>query len=337
MLILGIETSCDECAAAILRDGRQVLSSVIASQIEVHRPFGGVVPEIASRKHVEAIVPVVSQALAEAEVEPADLDGIAVTQGPGLMGSLVVGLNFAKALAYALGKPYFGVNHIQGHIASIFLCDPAPEYPFLGLVVSGGHSSIYEVSSFTSVKRLGATLDDAPGEAFDKVAKILGLSYPGGVSIDNLAKEGNPQAIDFPRPMMHAKGYDFSFSGLKTAVFNYVRKIGPEQVDKQKADICSGFQEAVCDVLSSKALKAARELRLPRLVLAGGVAANSRLRQMLTGRAEAEGVKVFMPPLKMCTDNAVMIAAVGYHHLVDGAASRLNLDGFSIDRRTGND
>ena len=334
MLVLGIETSCDECAAAVVRDGNEVLSSVVASQVEVHREFGGVVPEIASRKHDETIVAVVQSAVSEAGVSLSNLDGIAVTQGPGLMGSLLVGLNFGKSLAYAIGKPYFGVNHIQGHIASIFLTAPMPAYPFLGLVVSGGHSSLFIIGDSFSYERLGATKDDAPGEAFDKVAKILGLSYPGGISIDALAREGDPAAIDFPRPMMHDPSLDFSFSGLKTAVLNLTRKLGPEETGRRKADIAAAFQEAVCDVLISKALRAARERDTNRLVLAGGVAANSRLRELLTFRARAEDLEVFLPPLVLCTDNAAMIAAAGHLHLARGECSGLELDGYSIDRRS---
>ena len=332
MRVLGIETSCDECAAAVVEDGREVVSSVIASQVADHRPYGGVVPEIAARKHVEAIVPVVRRALAEAGVTVADLDGIAVTQGPGLMGALVVGLNFAKALSYASGVPYVGVNHIRAHIASIFLCDPVPDYPFVGLVVSGGHSSLYRITGYLEYERIGRTIDDAPGEAFDKVAKILGLPYPGGVSIDRLAEEGDPTAIAFPRPMLNRPGYDFSFSGLKTAVQYHVKKIGPEETKRQMADIVASFQEAAADVLSAKAVKACRELDLPRLVLAGGVAANSRLRALVRERANAVGCRVFMPPVALCTDNAAMIAAVGTRHLERGERAGLTLDGFSIDR-----
>jgi N6-L-threonylcarbamoyladenine synthase len=326
MLILGIETSCDETAAAVVRDGRERLSDVVSSQVEIHREWGGVVPELASRSHVQRVLPVVDQALAEAGVELSDIDLFAVTSGPGLIGALLVGVQAAKALAWAAGKPVVGVNHLEGHLWAIRLAERFPEPPFLGLVVSGGHTSLYAVEGEGELRLLGQTLDDAAGEAFDKVAKLLGLPYPGGVVIDRLAAAGDPGAIDFPRGLARKPTLDFSFSGLKTAVLYHVKKYGiPE--GRALSDLCASVQEAIADVLSAKAVRAAREYGLDRLVLAGGVAANSRLRALVQERGEAEGIEVFLPPKSLCTDNGAMIAVAGYLRHLRG----LEPMGFSIN------
>lgn len=313
MRVLGVETSCDETAAAVVEDGRRALSDVIASQIEVHRRFGGVVPEIASRNHLVQVLPVIHEALERAETTLQQLDGIAVTCGPGLAGALLVGVQAAKAIAYATGVPLVGVHHLAGHLQAIALAERAPSGPFLGLVVSGGHTSLYLVKPEAEGQRyllLGRTLDDAAGEAFDKVAKLLGLPYPGGIQIDRLARTGNPAAIAFPRALQRRTTLDFSFSGLKTAVRAHLEKHGDPQ-GQALNDLCASFQEAVCDVLSARTVQAARESGVSQLVLCGGVAANSRLRALTSERAAAAGLEVFLPAPKLCTDNAAMIAAAG--------------------------
>lgn len=318
MLILGIETSCDETAAAVVRDGRERLSDVIFSQVEIHREWGGVVPELASRSHIQRVMPVVDEALAKAGVELSDIDLFAVTSGPGLIGALLVGVQAGKALAWATGKPVVGVNHLEGHLWAIRLAEDAPEPPFLGLVVSGGHTSLYVVEEGGALRLLGQTLDDAAGEAFDKVAKLLGLPYPGGVVIDRLAQDGDPAAFDFPRGLGRKPTLDFSFSGLKTAVLYHVKKHGiPE--GKALADLCASVQEAIADVLTQKAVRAAKEQGLSRLLLAGGVAANSRLRALMKERGEAAGIQVYLPSKDLCTDNAAMIAVAGYLRHLRGA------------------
>lgn len=318
MRVLGIETSCDETAAAVVEDGTRVLSDVVVSQIELHRVWGGVVPEIASRNHVLQVMPVVDEALDRAGLGLDDIDLVAVTSGPGLIGALLVGVQAAKALAYGSGKPVVGVNHLEGHLLAIRLAEEAPEPPFLGLIVSGGHTSLYAVEDYGNYRLLGATLDDAAGEAFDKVAKLLGLPYPGGVEIDRLAKGGDPKAIRFPRGLTRKPSLDFSFSGLKTSVLYHVRDHGiPE--GQALADLCASVQEAIADVLTQKALRAVREAGLSRLVLCGGVAANSRLRELAAERAAEQGVEVFLPPKRLCTDNGAMIAVAGTERYRRGA------------------
>jgi len=328
MYILGIETSCDETAAAVVQDGTVVLSSKVSSQIEVHHRYGGVVPELASRKHIEAIVPVVTEALSDSGIKTGQIDAIAVTRGPGLVGALLVGFSFAKAYAYTLGIPLVGVNHLEGHINSVFLEPQAPPFPFVALLASGGHTGIYYVTSHTAIELMGQTRDDAAGEAFDKVAKLLGLGYPGGGVLDKLSKEGNPQKIAFTRPYLNKSDFDFSFSGIKTAVSLYV---GKHQSDykTRMADIAAGFQEAVIEVLAYKLINAALKKGCEHIAVVGGVAANSGLRHKVRRDAERRGLKVHIPSVQLCGDNAAMIAAAGYHYLNTGIRSKLSDDVFS--------
>lgn len=309
MIVLGIESSCDETAAAITRDGREVLSDVIYSQAEIHSKYGGVVPEIASRRHIEKILYVIDKALADAGMTKDDIDAIAVTMGPGLVGALLVGVSAAKSLAYAWGKPLIGVNHIIGHISANFVAFPELTPPFLCLVASGGHSHIVNVKSYTETEILGATKDDAAGEAFDKVARVIGLGYPGGPKVDKAAKEGNDKAFDFPRAKT---GNDFSFSGLKTAVINTVHKMEQKGEPVPQADIAASFQRAVVDVLTEKTIHAAKISGSEKICLAGGVASNSLLRSEMAKKAKSEKIEVYYPPLRLCTDNAVMISSAGY-------------------------
>jgi N6-L-threonylcarbamoyladenine synthase len=326
--ILGIETSCDETAAAVVEDGRRALSDVVATQIDIHRRWGGVVPELASRNHIVQVMPVVDEALTRAGVGPEDLDAIAVTSGPGLVGALLVGVQAAKGLAAGWEKPLVGVNHLEGHLVAAFLADPAPEFPYLGLVVSGGHTSLYAARAFGDYGLLGRTRDDAAGEAFDKGAKLLGLPYPGGIAIDRLAHTGDANAIRFPRAVVKGAELDYSFSGLKTALLHHVKKHGVPE-GQALADLCASYQEAIVGALVQKAFRAARTLQFERLVLSGGVAANSRLRQAVTERAaEYDGMKVFLPPPRLCTDNAAMIAVAGTHAFLRGerAGTELNAD-----------
>jgi N6-L-threonylcarbamoyladenine synthase len=328
MIILGIETSCDETAAAAVRDGCEILASVVSSQVEVHHRYGGVVPELASRKHIEAIVPVVDETLREAGLSLAKIDAIAVTRGPGLVGALLVGYSFGKASAYALDIPWVGVNHLEGHINSVFLESDPPSFPFVALLVSGGHTGLYHVTGYTSVELMGQTRDDAAGEAFDKVAKMLDLGYPGGGPIDRISKHGDPAKIHFPRPFLDKSSFDFSFSGIKTAVNRYIMN-NQEGYKAQIPHIAAGFQEAVLEVLSYKAISAAKEKDCERLAVVGGVAANSRLREMLTAAARRKDIRVYAPSLHLCGDNAAMIAAVGYHYLKAGLSANLHDDVFS--------
>jgi len=308
--ILGIETSCDETAAAVVADGRQVLSSVVSSQVDLHAAFGGVVPELASRAHVELLTPVIAEAMLEAGIDGTGVGAVAATVGPGLVGSLLVGLSAAKALALVWDVPFVGVNHLEGHIYASFLEEPDLEPPLVVLLVSGGHTMLIHMEDHGRYHLLGATLDDAAGEAYDKVARYLGLGYPGGPAIDRLAMEGDAKAIDFPRGLLR-EGYDFSFSGIKTSVVTYVRK-HPEVAT---ADVAASFQEAVVDVLVAKAQRAAAEIGATGIVLGGGVAANSRLRERILDACIADGLQAFLPSRAMCTDNAAMIAAAGWWRL----------------------
>jgi len=328
MIILGIETSCDETAAAIVIDGTKILSSEVSSQISVHHPFGGVVPELASRKHIEAIVPVVREALRASGLKPEQIDGMAVTRGPGLIGSLLVGFSFTKAYAFVLNRPWVGVDHLEGHINSVFLGSDPPPFPFVALLASGGHTSLYHVTGHLQAERMGQTRDDAAGEAYDKVAKMLGLGYPGGKIIDQLAAEGDPDKIFFPRTYLDKQSFDFSFSGIKTAVNRFVQQQGKD-FRKQRADIAAGFQASVVEVLAYKVLSAAGAKGCEHIALVGGVAANQGLRQKVIHEAEQNGITVHIPSPHLCGDNAAMIAAAGYHHIKAGHRSSLEADVFS--------
>jgi N6-L-threonylcarbamoyladenine synthase len=328
MFILGIETSCDETAAAVVQNGTDILSSMVSSQVEVHHRYGGVVPELASRKHIEAIVAVVSEAISDSILETNQIDAIAVTRGPGLVGALLVGFSFAKAYAYTLGIPLVGVNHLEGHINSVFLEPDSPPFPFVALLASGGHTSIYYITSHTTIELMGQTRDDAAGEAFDKVAKLLGLGYPGGSVIDELSKEGDPNKIAFPRPYLNKSDFDFSFSGIKTAVSLYISK-HPSDYKTRKADIAAAFQEAVVEVLAYKVVSAALKMECEHIAIVGGVAANSALRDRVRHEAKQKGQKVHIPSIPLCGDNAAMIAAAGFHYLSAGMRGRLDDDVFS--------
>ncbi|MBW2612257.1 MAG: tRNA (adenosine(37)-N6)-threonylcarbamoyltransferase complex transferase subunit TsaD [Deltaproteobacteria bacterium] len=328
MLILGIETSCDETAAAVVKDGFTPLSSIVSSQVDIHHPFGGVVPELASRKHIEAIVPVVHEALENAGVHASQIQGVAATQGPGLVGSLLVGFSFAKAFAYSMDLPWIGVNHLEGHINSVFLEPDPPPFPFVVLLVSGGHTAIYHVTSHTDIELMGQTRDDAAGEAFDKVSKMLGLGYPGGRVVGEMAAKGDPGKVKFKRPYLDKKEYDFSFSGIKTGVNRYIQSMGIAD-ESQIRDIAAGFQEAVVDVLSYKLLHAARQRNCDHTAIVGGVAANTRLRDKVTDEASRIGLEIHIPSPDLCGDNAAMIASVGFHYLKRGILSDLRSDVYS--------
>jgi N6-L-threonylcarbamoyladenine synthase len=331
MILLGIESSCDETAAAVVEDGMRVLSSVVSSQVDVHHRYGGVVPELASRMHIESIVPVVDQALAGAGKGPGEVDAVAATMGPGLVGALLVGFSFAKAFAWARGIPFAGVNHLEGHICSVFLGDDPPSFPFAVLLASGGHTNLYHVTSPRDFRLLGQTRDDAAGEAFDKVAKLLGLGYPGGARIEALAADGDPSRIGFPRTLLDRDGFDFSFSGLKSAVARYVHE-NPDRLRDRMQDIAAGFQAAVVDVLVHKLIHAARSTGCTRIAVAGGVAANRTLGRALAGEASRLGLALHLPLPCFCGDNAAMIAARGHRLLLDGQRSTLDSDVFSRSR-----
>ena len=318
VLILGIETSCDETAAAVVKNGKEVLSNVISSQVALHAEFGGVVPEIASRNHLEKIDEVIRLAIKEAGISMQELTAIAVTVGPGLVGALLVGVSEAKALAFALGKPLVPVHHIEGHIAANFISNPECEPPFVCLVASGGHSHLLLVEDYGKIRIYGRTRDDAAGEAFDKVARAVGLGYPGGPKLEKMAKEGNPYAYHFPTAKMEDAPYDFSFSGVKSAVLNEMNRKKMLGEEVRVADLCASFQENVTEVLSEKAIALCKELHINRLSIAGGVAANGKLREKMEEKAKQEGIEFFCPKLILCTDNAAMIAAAAYHEWKKG-------------------
>ncbi len=325
--ILALETSCDETAAAVVEDGRKILSNVVFSQIDLHELYGGVVPEIASRAHMEACDRVTDQALREAGMTLAEMDALAVTKGPGLVGALLTGVNCMKGLAFAAGKPLIGVNHIEGHVSANFLTHPELEPPFLCLVVSGGHSHLVEVRDYGEYRLLGQTMDDAAGEAFDKAARVLGLPYPGGPRIDALAEEGNPEAFSLPKPKTEGR-YDYSFSGLKTAFINLVHGIEQRNGPLPRADLAASFRRAVCAELTEKAARVIEDHRSreTKFALAGGVSANRELRRMAEKMCRDLGVKLYMPEIGLCTDNGAMIGSAAYYRLMRGETAALNLN-----------
>ena len=325
MLVLGVESSCDDTAAAVLQDGRTILANLVSSQDRVHGPYGGVVPELASRQHIQSVLPIVDGALREAGRTLKDIDGMAVTYGPGLVGSLLVGLSLVKGMSFRTGIPYVGVNHLEAHLLAIHL-EHEVAYPYIALLASGGHTLLYCVRGVGDYLHLGGTRDDAAGEAYDKVAKMMGLGYPGGRAIDNLAKSGNPSALRFPRAKLKQSAYEFSFSGIKTAVWHYLKSQGVEQWKDHQADIAASFQEAVVDMLVNPTIKAAAANGVNRIVLSGGVAANSRLRAKMVEKADAAGLQIFCPAPKFCTDNAAMIALTGYHWLKRGRRDDFSLN-----------
>ena len=326
MLILGIESSCDETAASVVEDGRRVLSNVIASQVEEHRKYGGVVPEIASRRHAEAISGVVRRALDEAGVTIEQIDGIAVTYAPGLIGALLVGVSFAKGLALTTGKPLIPVHHLRSHIAANYLAHPDLKPPFLCLVVSGGHSHIVQVEDYTTFKVIGRTRDDAAGECYDKAARAMGMPYPGGVALDKLAHEGDPTAYTLPRPRVEGSPYDFSFSGLKTAVINRLHNAQQKGEEVNKADLCASFQHTVTEMLVGNTMAAAADLGADTIVLAGGVSANSGLRAGMEAACARQDYRLYAPPLSLCGDNGAMVAAQGYYELLSGRTAGMELN-----------
>lgn len=326
VLILAIESSCDETAAAVVKNGRTVLSNVINSQIDIHTEYGGVVPEIASRKHIENINPVIEMALRQAGVTLDDITAIGVTYGPGLVGALLVGVAAAKAIAFAKKKPLVGVHHIEGHISANYIEHPDLEPPFAALVVSGGHTHLVIVKDYGTYEIIGRTRDDAAGEAFDKVARAVGLGYPGGPKIDRLAKEGNPNAIEFPRAHVDDAPYDFSFSGIKSSVLNYINSCEMKNIEINKADLVASFQKAVVDALVTRAIRLTEETGMKKLALAGGVASNSALRSSLIGECDKRGIKCYYPSPILCTDNAAMIGAAAYYEYVSGTRHGYDLN-----------
>ncbi|MDD3173334.1 MAG: tRNA (adenosine(37)-N6)-threonylcarbamoyltransferase complex transferase subunit TsaD [Herbinix sp.] len=326
IMILAIETSCDESAAAVVKNGREVLSNIISSQIELHKLYGGVVPEIASRKHIEKINQVIEEALSEANVTLQDLDAIGVTYGPGLVGALLVGVAEAKAISFAVKKPLVGVHHIEGHVSANYIENKELEPPFLCLIVSGGHTHLVLVKEYGTYEIVGRTRDDAAGEAFDKVARAIGLGYPGGPKIDKLSKEGNNRAITFPRAHIEGAPYDFSFSGLKSAVLNHINSCEMKHEEINRADIAASFQEAVIDVLVTKTMLAAKDFGMKKVAVAGGVAANSSLREALAAACSKNGLAFYHPSPIFCTDNAAMIGAAAYYEYLKGTRSGLDLN-----------
>lgn len=329
MKILAIESSCDETAAAVVEDGRKVISSVVASQVEEHKLYGGVVPEIASRRHAEAIVPVVKNSLEQAELTLKEIDAIAVTYAPGLIGALLVGVNFAKGLSLSTGLPLVPTHHLRSHIASNYISNPDLKPPFLCLVVSGGHSHIVMVEDYTKMRIIGKTRDDAAGEAFDKAARTMGMPYPGGIALDKVAEDGDPFAFKLPRPTVSGSQYDFSFSGLKTAVINLIHNSAQKGIELNKADVCASFRYAVVDCLKTNFLKAAEDLKVDKLVIAGGVSANRLLRSSLQDECNKRGLAFYMPEKSLCGDNAAMVGSQGYYEFLSGNIASTDLNAFA--------
>ncbi len=329
MKILAIESSCDETAAAVVEDGRKVISSVVASQVEEHKLYGGVVPEIASRRHAEAIVPVVKNSLEQAELTLKEIDAIAVTYAPGLIGALLVGVNFAKGLSLSTGLPLVPTHHLRSHIASNYISNQELKPPFLCLVVSGGHSHIVMVEDYTKMRIIGKTRDDAAGEAFDKAARTMGMPYPGGIALDKVAEDGDPFAFKLPRPTVSGSQYDFSFSGLKTAVINLIHNSAQKGIELNKADVCASFRYAVVDCLKTNFLKAAEDLKVDKLVIAGGVSANRLLRSTLQDECNKRGLAFYMPEKSLCGDNAAMVGSQGYYEYLSGNIASTDLNAFA--------
>lgn len=329
MKILAIESSCDETAAAVVEDGRKVISSVVASQVEEHKLYGGVVPEIASRRHAEAIVPVVKNSLEQAELTLKEIDAIAVTYAPGLIGALLVGVNFAKGLSLSTGLPLVPTHHLRSHIASNYISNPDLKPPFLCLVVSGGHSHIVMVEDYTKMRIIGKTRDDAAGEAFDKAARTMGMPYPGGIALDKVAEDGDPFVFKLPRPTVSGSQYDFSFSGLKTAVINLIHNSAQKGIELNKADVCASFRYAVVDCLKTNFLKAAEDLKVDKLVIAGGVSANRLLRSSLQEECDKHGLAFYMPEKSLCGDNAAMVGSQGYYEFLSGNIASTDLNAFA--------
>lgn len=329
MKILAIESSCDETAAAVVEDGRKVISSVVASQVEEHKLYGGVVPEIASRRHAEAIVPVVKNSLEQAELTLKEIDAIAVTYAPGLIGALLVGVNFAKGLSLSTGLPLVPTHHLRSHIASNYISNQELKPPFLCLVVSGGHSHIVMVEDYTKMCIIGKTRDDAAGEAFDKAARTMGMPYPGGIALDKVAEDGDPFAFKLPRPTVSGSQYDFSFSGLKTAVINLIHNSAQKGIELNKADVCASFRYAVVDCLKTNFLKAAEDLKVDKLVIAGGVSANRLLRSSLQEECDKHGLAFYMPEKSLCGDNAAMVGSQGFYEFLSGNIASTDLNAFA--------
>lgn len=326
LIILGVESTCDETACSIVKNGRKLVASVISSQIEIHKPYGGVVPEIASRKHVENIIPVLDECFAQAGTSLDQIDGVAVSYGPGLVGALLTGISVAKAIAWSLDVPLLGVNHIEGHIFANFLSHKDLQPPFMALIVSGGHSHIVYMRDYLTYEIIGKTRDDAAGEAFDKTARVLGLGYPGGPLIDKMAKEGNDTAFEFPKTKFSDNPYDFSFSGIKTAVINRINSMKMKGLSYEVKDVAASFQKAVVDVLVRHTIEASKEMGVKTVCLAGGVSANSLLRKSMTDEGKKAGIQVYYPELVYCTDNAAMVAATGYYYYINKRFSDLTLN-----------